>query len=56
MEHEEEISFDIILTREFDAVLGGPWLRKQNPRINWRTRSIIFDQFGSEKREKALRP
>ena len=39
--HQESIAFDITATPH-DIVLGIPWLTKNNPRIDWRTRSFTL--------------
>ena len=32
--HEERVNLDILSTATHDVILGLPWLRKHNPRIN----------------------
>jgi hypothetical protein len=33
--HLKYLNFDIVLTGQYDVVLGIPWLRNHNPAINW---------------------
>ncbi|KAF7137056.1 hypothetical protein CNMCM5793_006907 [Aspergillus hiratsukae] len=42
MGHIERINFDIVPLGRYDVVLGIPWLRNHNPRINWKTGSLQF--------------
>ena len=41
--HQEDLVFNIIPLGKYDAILGKPWLRFHNPRINWEEDSIVFD-------------
>jgi transposase InsO family protein len=41
--HEEKLDLDILGTAAHDVILGLPWLRKHNPRINWKKRQLSFD-------------
>ena len=40
--HHEEITFDVVRMANHHIILGAPWLRKQNPIINWKTGVLIF--------------
>ena len=42
--HEERVNLDILSTATHDVILGLPWLRKHNPRINWKKRQLLFDR------------
>ena len=37
-EHVEEIDLDVIGLATHDIILGLPWLRKHNPRIDWKSK------------------
>ena len=39
----ETITFDITETADHDIILGIPWLRKNNPRIDWSTGQLYWD-------------
>ena len=41
--HHEEIDLDVFGMATHDVILGLPWLRKHNPRINWKDRQLSFD-------------
>jgi hypothetical protein len=43
-EHEEYITLDITEIGRNDIILGIPWLRKWNPRIDWTTGQLCLDQ------------
>jgi transposase InsO family protein/murein DD-endopeptidase MepM/ murein hydrolase activator NlpD len=42
-DHTEQLSFDITETAEHQLILGIPWLRKNNPRIDWITGQIYWE-------------
>jgi hypothetical protein len=33
--HQEKIAFDVFGLATHDIILGLPWLRKHNPRVDW---------------------
>lgn len=35
--HFKQLNFNIILTRQYDVVLGIPWLKNHNLVIDWKT-------------------
>jgi hypothetical protein len=39
----ERVNFDITRISTYDAVLGLFWLEKHNPIINYKDRTIVFD-------------
>ena len=39
-------TFHILDLPEFDLILGKPWLRRINPRINWKKGTVTFRQEG----------
>ena len=39
-QHHERLPFDIIDLADHEVVLGLPWLRKWNPRIDWITHEV----------------
>lgn len=41
--HQERISLDVLGVATHDIILGLPWLRKHNPRINWKKQQLSFD-------------
>ena len=41
--HTESISFDLINTPLFGAILGVPWLQTHNPVIDWQTRRVTLN-------------
>jgi RNase H-like domain found in reverse transcriptase/Reverse transcriptase (RNA-dependent DNA polymerase)/Integrase zinc binding domain/Chromo (CHRromatin Organisation MOdifier) domain/Retrotransposon gag protein len=41
-DHEEWIKFDVTYLGTHEVVLGMPWLVTHNPRIDWRTKELIF--------------
>jgi hypothetical protein len=42
--HKERIQFDIVHMENHACILGVPWLKQHNPRINWRKEKIVLDQ------------
>jgi hypothetical protein len=44
--HQEKITFDVFRLATHDIILGLPWLRKHNPRIDWRSRTFSFECCG----------
>src|SRR3954451_12784173 len=40
--HEESINLCIISLPHHDIILGLPWLKKWNPRIDWHTHQVLF--------------
>ena len=40
--HHEEITLDVVRMANHHIILGAPWLRKQNPIIDWRTGVLRF--------------
>ena len=42
--HKESIQFDITAIGHHQAILGMPWLKQHNPRIDWLNETIILDQ------------
>jgi hypothetical protein len=42
--HKESIQFDIVQMDNHACILGVPWLKKHNPRIDWREERIVLDQ------------
>src|SRR4051812_33271346 len=47
-EHEESINLCVISLPHHDIILGLPWLKKWNPRINWRTNQVLFSRTDPE--------
>ena len=42
MSHKEQINFDVTSLKQYDVMLGIPWLRNHNLEINWKTGHINF--------------
>ncbi|HEY9845636.1 MAG TPA: retropepsin-like aspartic protease/reverse transcriptase, partial [Candidatus Caenarcaniphilales bacterium] len=42
-QHHEEIILDVLDMASHDVVIGLPWLKRWNPRINWVTHRIEFE-------------
>ena len=40
--HHKEITFNVVRMANHHIILGAPWLRKQNPIINWRIGVLRF--------------
>ena len=40
--HHKEITFDVVRMANHHIILGAPWLRKQNPIIDWKTGVLRF--------------
>ena len=40
--HTENITFDLISTRQFVAILRVPWLQLHNPQIDWQKRNVTL--------------
>ncbi len=36
----QELTFDVLDSIKYDAILGMPWLRKKNPRIDWISKEL----------------
>jgi transposase InsO family protein len=53
MGHIEQINFDIVPLGRYDVVLGIPWLRNHNPRINWKTGSLQFTNCNCPRQDRA---
>ena len=53
---QERLECDIADISGYDLILGIPWLRESNPRVNWRTGQLQWDTPGrdlaSEKRQR----
>jgi hypothetical protein len=47
-EHQEVITFDVFGLATYDVILGLPWLREHNPRIDWRLKVFIFECCGTD--------
>ena len=45
--HHEEITFDVVRMANHHIILGAPWLRKQNPIIDWKTGVLTFRETDS---------
>ena len=43
-DHPEQITFDITDIAEHEVILGIPWLRRSNPRIDWTTGQLWWDK------------
>jgi hypothetical protein len=41
--HWERVNFDIIRISTYDAVLGLSWLAQHNPTINYKDRTMVFN-------------
>jgi hypothetical protein len=41
--HQEQLNLDAFGMATHDVILGLPWLRKHNPRINWKNRQLSFE-------------
>ena len=41
--HREMVAFQVANLKKHEAILGMPWLRKHNPRIDWTNATITFD-------------
>ena len=42
--HEKKFVFNIIDLADYDIILGDPWLKKHNPAINWKQKTLEFDR------------
>src|SRR6185295_8851293 len=40
--YQDKVTFFVTKLNSYDIILGKPWLKKYNPRINWRTNEIQF--------------
>ena len=40
--HHKEITFDVVRMANHHIILGAPWLRKQNPIIDWKIGVLTF--------------
>ncbi|KAI1855989.1 uncharacterized protein JN550_013918, partial [Neoarthrinium moseri] len=45
-DHAEKLTCDITDISGYDMILGIPWLRASNPRVNWRTGQLQWDTPG----------
>jgi hypothetical protein len=46
----QKVTLDVFGLAAYDVILGLPWLRKRNPRINWVNRILSFaDQISTPK-------
>ena len=45
-EHEEELDLDVFGLATHDIILGLPWLREHNPRIDWKSKVFQFECCG----------
>ena len=45
--HHEEVTFDVIGLASHQVILGAPWLKMQNPMVNWRTGVLTFRETGN---------
>ena len=41
--HREVVTFQVANLKKHEAILGMPWLRGHNPRIDWTNDTITFD-------------
>jgi len=48
---KDMVRFDIADIGQNDAILGLPWLRASNPRVNWRTGQLHWDMPGRDHEE-----
>jgi hypothetical protein len=46
LSHVKKVNFNIIRISTYDAVLGLLWLEKHNPTINYRERTMVFNDCG----------
>ena len=44
--HFEEMSLIVCDLKQYDVILGRPWLAKHNPHLNWRTNDVRFRNRG----------
>ena len=44
--HQEEIDLDVFGLATHDIILGLPWLREHNPRIDWKSKTFSFECCG----------
>ena len=47
-EHEEKIDLDVFGLATHDIILGLPWLREHNPRIDWKSKVFQFECCGTD--------
>jgi hypothetical protein len=40
--HRQTIDFDVTTLGTYPVILGTPWLRQQNPQIDWRSNSVLI--------------
>ncbi|KFY82312.1 hypothetical protein V498_08626 [Pseudogymnoascus sp. VKM F-4517 (FW-2822)] len=58
--HKETIQFDIVHMDNHACILGVPWLKKHNPRIDWKDETVELSQCackqrtGTPRRRKSL--
>ena len=38
--NSQELTFDVLKSIKYDAILGMPWLREKNPRIDWISKEL----------------
>jgi hypothetical protein len=46
--HQEKMTFDVLGLAIHDIILGLPWLRKHNPRIDWKSHTLSFECCGTD--------
>ena len=47
-EHKEKIDLDVFGLATHDIILGLPWLREHNPRIDWKSKVFQFECCGTD--------
>jgi transposase InsO family protein len=45
-DHQEELDLDVFGLATHDIILGLPWLREHNPRIDWKSKTFSFECCG----------
>ncbi|KAF7568893.1 hypothetical protein PtrM4_113080 [Pyrenophora tritici-repentis] len=46
--HQEKIDLDVFGLATHDIILGLPWLREHNPRIDWKSKTFSFECCGTD--------
>jgi hypothetical protein len=46
--HQEVITFDVFRLATYNVILGLPWLREHNPRIDWKLKVFTFKCCGTD--------
>jgi hypothetical protein len=41
--HQTKVTLDVLCLAGKDLILGLPWLREHNPRVDWKTGTLSFD-------------